>query len=283
MNCEDFIQIIDELADYRPVSATLRDASVSHAALCSGCAARLADARAAGNGLLLAARAESEAAPGKVKENLLAAFAQFHETRLNETKSDETKAVGATVVDISSRRGNIRRWTTAAAAIAAVILLAAIVSIWKNTSEIGPIQYGAPGHGSLAIVPDAAASPEIVSPTPSPSVSPVNDKPLVDKSQTARNTAPAANRSRRSRPVAPQSESQTQTSASVAQTREYLPLTYLAKGTTIESGTVIRVELSRAALASLGVTSGVDGTGESVTAEVILGDDGVARAIRLID
>jgi hypothetical protein len=69
----------------------------------------------------------------------------------------------------------------------------------------------------------------------------------------------------------------------VAQTSEYLPLTYLAKGTAMDSGTVIRVELSRAALASLGFTTGGDGTSESVKAEVILGDDGVARAIRLLD
>ena len=64
---------------------------------------------------------------------------------------------------------------------------------------------------------------------------------------------------------------------------EYLPLTYLTKGTAIESGTVVRVELSRSALASLGFNSGIDNSDESVKAEVILGDDGVARAIRLVE
>ena len=271
MNCEDFNNIIDELADYRPMSATLCDASVSHASLCSGCAAKLADARAVAGGLLLAARAESEAAPSRVKEDLLAAFAEFH----------ESKTSVPVVVDIASRRRTVRRWTTAAAAIAAMILLAAIVPLWKKTSEGGPREYSSPGH-ELQASSSPSPSPQNVAATRGPSGSHVNENLPVDKSQTAKNAA-AANRSRRSRPVTLQAGNQTETSASVAQTREYLPLTYLAKGTAMESGTVIRVELSRAALASLGVTSGVEGTSESVTAEVILGDDGVARAIRLID
>src|SRR4030095_10946391 len=64
---------------------------------------------------------------------------------------------------------------------------------------------------------------------------------------------------------------------------EYMPLTYMAQGMAMESGTVVRVELSRTALASLGFTTSVDSSNESVKAEVILGDDGVARAIRLVE
>ena len=76
----------------------------------------------------------------------------------------------------------------------------------------------------------------------------------------------------------------TQTSETVTRnTGHYLPLTYLAKGTAIDSGTVVRVELSRAALASFGFGGGVESSAESVRADVILGDDGVVRAIRLVE
>ena len=63
---------------------------------------------------------------------------------------------------------------------------------------------------------------------------------------------------------------------------EYLPLTYLADATAMESGTVVRVELSRSALISLGVPVQPDRSDETLKADVVLGDDGVARAIRLV-
>jgi hypothetical protein len=64
---------------------------------------------------------------------------------------------------------------------------------------------------------------------------------------------------------------------------EYLPLTYLTAGMAMESGTVVRVELSRSALASLGFNTSADNSGQAVKADVILGDDGIARAIRLVE
>ena len=44
--------MINELADYKPLPDALRDAGVSHAALCSSCAANLADARSVSSFLL---------------------------------------------------------------------------------------------------------------------------------------------------------------------------------------------------------------------------------------
>ena len=73
-------------------------------------------------------------------------------------------------------------------------------------------------------------------------------------------------------------------SAAVARANvdDYLPLTYLAGATAMESGTVVRVELSRSALISLGVRVEIDRSDELLKADVVLGDDGVARAIRLV-
>ncbi len=49
-----------------------------------------------------------------------------------------------------------------------------------------------------------------------------------------------------------------------------------------ESGQVVRVKVPRSMLVSLGVTTRVEKNSELVNAEIILGDDGAARAIRFL-
>lgn len=264
MNCEDFNQIVDDLADDRPFSATIRDAGVSHAALCPNCAARLANARAIGSCLREAAGAENAQAPAKIRQNLLVAFAELH----------GQQAAPARVVDISSRRSK-RSWLAAAAAIAAVILLAVVLSLWRNVPVPGKqtqpdFQASAPGTSATPLGDD-----------PQPASSPIKKKSIDERPGLSAKVT--NNNSRKSRRSAPESQSSNQASETVARnTGEFLPLTYLAKGTAMDSGTVVRVELSRSALASLGFAAGGEGAAESVKAEVILGDDGVARAIRLV-
>jgi hypothetical protein len=63
---------------------------------------------------------------------------------------------------------------------------------------------------------------------------------------------------------------------------EFIPLTYLAEETAIQSGTVIRVEMARSTLLAMGLPVSVDRAGETIKADVVVGDDGLARAIRLI-
>jgi hypothetical protein len=264
MNCEDFNNIIDDLADYRPMSATIRDAGVSHAALCSECAAKLSNVRAVGGYLMAAARAESEVAPASVKENLLLAFGDFQ----------RQQAIPAHVVDISSRR-NRRSWIAAAAAVAAVILLAMLVSVWRNAATPGtepqPLQVRAP---DTSVPPPVNAAPS--------GSSPVKENTLAgEPGLTAKNAGRYPRNAKRSSRSSDKSIQKYETIAQNA--GQFVPLTYLAQGMAMDSGTVVRVELSRAALASLGFTGGVEGSAESVKADVILGDDGVARAIRLVE
>ena len=49
-----------------------------------------------------------------------------------------------------------------------------------------------------------------------------------------------------------------------------------------ESGQIVRVKVPRSMLVSLGVTTRVEKNSELVNAEIILGDDGAARAIRFL-
>jgi hypothetical protein len=65
-------------------------------------------------------------------------------------------------------------------------------------------------------------------------------------------------------------------------TTEFLPMLPGVDGQTVESGRVIRVQMPRAALASFGLPFDVERAEESVKADVLLGEDGLARAIRFV-
>ena len=61
---------------------------------------------------------------------------------------------------------------------------------------------------------------------------------------------------------------------------DYLPLTFTADAP--ESGHLVRVRVPRSALIAFGLPMNVDRAGEMVKADVFIGDDGLARAIRFV-
>ena len=60
---------------------------------------------------------------------------------------------------------------------------------------------------------------------------------------------------------------------------DFIALSYAAN---TESGQIVRVKVPSAMMVSLGVKANVENGSELVNAEVIIGDDGLARAIRFI-
>ncbi len=62
---------------------------------------------------------------------------------------------------------------------------------------------------------------------------------------------------------------------------EFLPLTYVTEAAQ-ESGQVVRVRIPRAALASFGLPVNAERASELIKADIVIGDDGVARAIRFV-
>lgn len=257
MNCEDFNNIINELADYKPLAVSTRDAGVSHAALCVDCAAKLANARTVSATLLLAAGAESEAAPARIKTDLLTAFAA-------QQQSSTATARVVPIIPIASRRKR-GWWAAAAVAAAAVVVFAVMLPIWKGAPS--------PDPGSRV----AVKTPPVETPAATPAVPPRIDEP-----------APKAAKPAGTRPVlrqrSPRVISGGVNEAVAGNTgNEFVPLTYLATATAIDTGTIVRVQLSRAALVRLGLPINIESSNERVKAEVVMGDDGVARAIRLIE
>jgi hypothetical protein len=266
MNCEDFNNIIKELADYKPMAVTTRDAGVSHVALCADCAAKLANARAVSANLLLAAGAESEAAPARIKEDLMAAFAA----------QQQTTSAPNSVVPISSRV-KLGWWAAAAVAAAAVIVFAVMLPLWRgpapNTQQ--SVAVKAPGVETPGETPRKT-------PSETPKVAPV--VPPLGIEQPTGVSGRAHGKQRALRPGSPRVVTANPNLTVARNTiNEYIPLTYLAAATAIDTGTIVRVQLSRSALVRLGLPINIESSSETVKAEVVMGDDGVARAIRLID
>jgi hypothetical protein len=270
MSCEDFKRAVEELSDGRLMEAAARDAGLAHAAVCTACAARLMEARGVGAALKVAARAETEGAPARVRAALVAAFAEKHGVVLEEQKHGE--ALPANVVALPSRRA-ARWWFAAgAAAAAAAVLLSLTLSSLVRVS------------------PDGSQSKpqEVVKSLPLPTQTPAEvrvEKPgILVGGDVAQQNPPKKIPVRTPKAARSLKGEAHREAATAAQTsgNEYLPLTYLAGATAMESGTVVRVQLSRSALISLGVPVQPDRPDETLKADVVLGDDGVARAIRLV-
>ena len=65
-------------------------------------------------------------------------------------------------------------------------------------------------------------------------------------------------------------------------TTEFLPVGYLNAANLQDGGQIVRVELPRSAMVSFGLPVNMDRYNEKVKADVLLGFDGVARAIRFV-
>jgi len=63
---------------------------------------------------------------------------------------------------------------------------------------------------------------------------------------------------------------------------DFIPLTYLTRSTAIESGQVMRVRVPLSTFIALGVPISTQHADEVVNAELVMGDDGVMRAVRLL-
>ena len=62
----------------------------------------------------------------------------------------------------------------------------------------------------------------------------------------------------------------------------FVPLPYATDPATLEYGTVVRVELTRAALTTMGMPVTDGGSLDSIPADIMLSEDGVPQAIRLV-
>ena len=167
---------------------------------------------------------------------------------------------GSRLAFIPARR-NVRRqvlWTLTAAA---VLMFAAALLLWRSGRSVEP--------GKLGTSQQPPPAPQQKLDQIVPPGKPESGGRRIAESGLARHPSSVASR-RRGRSRSPEVAT------------EFFPLTFVADSAALEAGHVVRVRIPRSALVSFGVPMNVDRAGELVKADVVIGDDGLARAIRFI-
>jgi hypothetical protein len=249
MNCHDFEAVAGELAGERLMDATQRENAHAHAASCTGCALRLADEQALTAGFRVVAEMTDDETPARVEAALLAAFRQ----------NAASPAIGK--VRIARPR-----WVYAAASVAAIALIVTLIALVASRTKLEER------------VPQRAINP-------SPAV-PDEPRPTVPSQQAAvtvvvRQQRPAERARHKSRTrLQPAIPNPTPGTTEIA--TDFIPLMNRETLAQMDGGQVMRVELPRSALMSFGLPMDMERASERIKADVLVGNDGMARAIRFV-
>jgi hypothetical protein len=315
MKCQEFQSNVDGLARGALSDARTRDAAAAHEEECGACAARLADERALTAGLRALAASMSEAsAPARAEAALLSAFrsrdaaaaASVEGVGVAGTVSTSHAPLNpsnpSNVVALSEHAGakqlswvkTVAVAAMAAAAVALFMLVPPYLStpappaarpVANNTRAV-PVQTQG-GGGTSAGQKDVAQSGEGQD-SPSSKGEGSTTQKLIDE-----RVAPVTPTPRRGgvvratnagygvtpRGVASDRNRASETAGADEITTEFIQLAGFAQS---EGVHLVRVELPRSALASFGIPVNADRAGGRVKADVLLGEDGTARAIRFV-
>lgn len=253
MNCQRFESVVSELARGQMMAAEQRGEALAHSDACEHCATRLHDEEMLTRGLRsLAVEMESMEAPAGIETKLLAEF--------------RNRSVAP--VSPLRRQVNTRYWLSAIAALLLIaIAIVAIRSRTVNENKQSARQIEAP-------------KPAGVQEAPREKQEPVNDNSFaVNDPKPQRNIIPQKRRSNRVNRTAPAVMANHVTNEIAT---DFMPLGYMNAASLQDGGQIIRVELRRSALANFGVPVNMDRYNEKVKADVLLGVDGMARAIRFV-
>ncbi len=272
MNCHSFESIINDLARDQIMDAEAKASAHAHAKECERCSARLADEIMLTAGLKrLAAKMESEQAAPSVEAALVAAF-----------RRRQAEAA------VTTRAGGWLRWAVAAS-IALIIVVVALVML--RVEKQSP-----PARAKEGVAPQSQPQIGNQSTEPTPENSLSGDKQMTAnatgnqaalkqtqrvnrrKNETAKATAQlnpqnkddALSKDKDAMPV----------TAEIA--TDFIPLIQSGNLTRMEGGQVVRVEMPRSALAQFGLPINLERAGERIKADVVVGNDGLARAIRFV-
>ena len=261
MNCQSFEIVVRDLAHGQAsarMTSELR-AATAHVEKCRACEMKLRDERELSRNLATIASADNEPS-SFIEAGLLQAFRQ--------TRTDFQKAA------LVNSRVSFRRsaWFAAAAALLLVFGLVVL------RTRVAPPK-------TLAIMP---VVPTREDPTRAENPA-VKTFSTAGSSDSERNLIPRQGRRVNHRSVkrtridsAQQVATVPVPSAEPEIATQFIALSSVDPMNLMDGGQIVRVELSRLAMASFGLPVNMDRSGERVKADVLLSADGFARAIRFI-
>ena len=253
MNCQSFENILDDLAREQLIEASKRKEALQHSDECPSCSARLkAEQNLTASLRALALDSNSTGAPKRVESFLLASF--------NERI-------------VAHNVPRAKRWNYLSVAAAAVILLALGVgfAVWSSRA---PRNEQATQAGPTSVVAEQTPVQ-----TGEPAVA-AKENPQIVPKPTVRRRPATSSRTRLQKDRA--SAGNVAELAVTEVTTDFMPIGYVNSASLQDGGSVVRVELPRSTIVSMGFALNMDRSGERVKADVLMGADGLARAIRFV-
>lgn len=259
MKCYEFEAVVLDIVSGRLMEVRLKQAALAHAETCPTCGLRLEQEQQLTAGLrAVAAQTEVAKAPPKLNRELQAAFRNQFPNQIQKPqhrqlwKKHEWLALAAGLVLLLTGTGLI--WVLVQPGPASQIA----VSATPDSRSPSPPTMQAEVKPSASTSQPSVVEPHIVQPSP----------------QKPQRSRPAS----RSKPIKPQSRVETLDNFS----NEFIPLTYVAASTAMDSGQIVQMYISRSTLISMGLSTNVENAADYVKAQVIMSDDGVPRSIRIL-
>jgi hypothetical protein len=251
MSCGNFETIIIEIARDRLMDAATRERGLEHVRRCTPCATLLVEERALSRDLrAISARCSAEEIPERIETVLLAAFRQR-----------------AAAPVVAPRR---RRWLLAVAALALLTFGISLAGWIASSPKREPPTSGS--NGAQAAPTDVPATPGKSDQTP---------PRIVEFRKPDRRILGPATLDRQKR-LASANRRSSGADAAREFVTPFFPVMQGGEMIPLDGGQLVRVRMPRSNLIPLGIPIDQGRASETIKADVLLSNDGLARAIRLV-
>ena len=258
MNCQDFETIIIEIARDQLMDAAARERGLEHVQRCASCATLLVEERALSRDLrALSARAAAEEISERIEIALLSAFRQ-HDT-----------------APIAAPAGAARRryWMLAAAALALITFGFSLAGwIASSPRRESSANGSTDGRGASTGVPAATPVPTVQA-SPQPELVRQPDRLIV---------FPTMEKRHRRSPLARASSLPARVDDPREFVTQFFPVMQGGELIPLESGQIVRVRMPRSNLIPFGIPFNQERANETIRADVLVSNEGLARAIRFV-
>ena len=250
MNCQKVEELVGELARGQMMETYMRSTALGHVEQCAKCGQRLRDEQALTRGLRLLSQHMASMSPSVEVETRLRAAMR------------ESNVPPPAMTAVAPRRAY---WLAVAAAI--VLIVGTVIALnWQTASRGHKEVAKQPSVGPEERKSDQADTREAMAAT--------HDAPKVVKPTKPRLRSAVSRQTRRPDEVVSNHAREIAT--------DFIPLGNINSAALQDGGYIVRVELPRSALVKFGLPVNMDRLNENVKADVWLGVDGLAHAIRFV-